>query len=235
MKIPVLVTRTRPGVYKTAEKIEAMGFSPIIAPLLEIKYLNTAKIPSDHSVIIFSSANGARAFANLTCDRGSRVFCIGATTQDAAIEEGWEVVASSDGGTAEFVDLLKKHVGSKEGMIIHPTNAETGYGVTKLLQQHGYHAEMVHCYNSTRVREWPIEASIALKKECSVVMFYSAEATVAFLGLSSALEHKERRMVGLSENVVAGLRARGFKNLWVANKPTDSAMLNVLTLPDFIE
>lgn len=235
MTIPVLVTRTRPGVYKTAEKIEAMGFSPIIAPLLEIKYLNTAKIPSDHNVIIFSSTNGVRAFANLTSDRGSRVFCIGATTQDTAIEEGWEVVASSDGGTAEFVGLLKKHVGLREGMIIHPTNAETAYGVTKSLQQHGYHAEMVHCYSSKHVREWPTEASLALKMERSVIMFYSAEATVAYLGLSSASEYKERRMIGLSENVVMGLRSRGFKNIWVARKPTDDAMLNVLTLPDFIE
>lgn len=233
MTFPVIVTRTAPGVHKTVDKLKALGVKPIAAPMLTITFAETAEIPADPVVTIFTSVNGVKSYARSTDRRDTRVYCIGAATQTAAEEMGWAVRASSQGGAAEFVELIEEHVDPSDGLIVHPTNAETAAGITEMLQRSGYSAQMIHCYTAKHKSKLPKKATDALQSDDCVVMFYSTEAMLAFLDIDGPWNNRNLRIIGLSENIVSVLRWRGFTKLWVAEKPTDDAMVKVLTLPEF--
>lgn len=233
MTFPVIVTRTSPGVYKTVTKLKEVGVKPIASSLLTVKFAEAAEIPIDPAVTIFTSENGVRSYAQLTDRRDSRVYCIGAATQAVAEELGWTVLASSQGGANEFLGLLEKNIDPSEGLVLHPTNTRTAYGITEMLQDRGYTVQMVDCYTTERKRKLSKKAADALQSDDCVVMFYSTEAVLAFLDIQDSRENKDVRIIGLSENIVSNLRRVGFRRIWVAEKPIDDAMLNVLTLPEF--
>lgn len=233
MTFPVIVTRTAPGLHKTVEKLKALGVKPIAAPMLTVHFVDTATIPADPAITVFTSVNGVKSYARLTERRDTRVYCIGVATQGAAEEMGWTVLASSHGGAGELIELIKKHVDPSDGLIVHPTNARTASGITEMLQRSGYSAQMVHCYCAKRKGKLPRKATDALQSDDCVVMFYSSEAMWAFLDIDGAWNNRNLKIIGLSENVVSVLRRSGFTNLWVAEKPTDDAMVKVLTLPEF--
>ena len=233
MTFTAIVTRTAPGVHKTVDKLTALGVKAIAAPMLTISFAETAEIPADPVVTIFTSVNGVKSYARLTDRRDTRVYCIGAATQAAAEEMGWTVLASSHGGAGEFIELIAKHVDPSDGLIVHPTNAKTASGITEMLQRSGYSAQMIHCYTATHKVKLPKKAIDALQSDDCVVMFYSGDAMSAFLDIDGAWNNRNLKIIGLSENVVSVLRWSGFTKLWVAEKPTDDAMVKVLTLPEF--
>ena len=233
MTFPVIVTRTSPGVHKTVAKLKEIGVKPIASPLLSVKFAETAEIPIDPAVTIFTSVNGVKSYAQLTDRRDSRVFCIGAESHAVAEKMGWPVLASSHGGTKEFVNLLEKNIDPSEGLVVHPTNPRTAYGITEMLQDRGYTAQMVDCYTTERKQKLSKKATDALQSDDCTVMFYSTEAVMAFLGIQDSKENKDVRIIGLSDNIVSNLRHVGFRRIWVAEKPIDDAMVNVLTLPEF--
>ena len=233
MTFPVIVTRTVPGVHKTVEKLKALGVKPVAAPMLTISFAETATIPADPAITIFTSVNGVKSYARLTDRRETTVYCIGAATQAVAEEMGWTVRASSHGGAAEFIELIENHADPSDGLIVHPTNAETASGITEMLQRSGYSAQMIHCYTAKPKSKLPKQATDALQSDDCVVMFYSGDAMSAFLDIDGAWNNRNLKIIGLSENIVSVLRWSGFTNLWVAEKPTDDAMVKVLTLPEF--
>ena len=61
----VLVTRSEPGASETAERLAALGYTPIIEPVFAIEPI-AAAIP-DFDVLAFTSANGARDRASEGC------------------------------------------------------------------------------------------------------------------------------------------------------------------------
>lgn len=233
MTFPVIVTRTAPGVHKTVAKLTKVGVSPIAYPLLSVKFAESAEIPNDAGVTIFTSVNGVNSYSQLTDRRDTRVYCVGAATHAAAEEMGWTVLASSHGGTNEFIDLLEKHIDSGETLIVHPTNTKTAFGITEMLQERGYVAQMVDCYTTKRKRKLSKKVTEALQTDDCAVMFYSTEAVMAFLDLQDSREYKDLKIIGLSENIVSNLRHQGFSRIWVAEEPIDDAMVNVLTMPEF--
>ncbi|WP_284222549.1 uroporphyrinogen-III synthase, partial [Brevundimonas denitrificans] len=81
----VWVTRAEPGASRTADRLTARGFDPVIAPLLAIRPIPQA--PPDLTgiaALAFTSANGVAAFGALTPDRTRPVFTVGDATAQAA-------------------------------------------------------------------------------------------------------------------------------------------------------
>lgn len=234
MTFPVIVTRTAPGVYKTVERLRALGVRPLAVPLLKVKFKEKAEIPSNAVVTIFTSVNGVRSYAQLTKRRDTRVYCIGETTRAAAEEMGWTVLASSQGGTKELIRLVQTHIKPEDGLVIHPTNAKTAAGMTEKLKVLGYTAQLVHCYTAERRERLPKTAVEALKVRDCVVLLYSSEAALNFLNLFKDCRNNDLRIIGFSENIVSVLRSAGFRRLWVAKNPTEEAMLKILNLPEFL-
>ena len=82
----VWVTRAEPGASRTAARLGALGFEPVVAPLLTIRTLTPVIDLSGVAALAFTSVNGVTAFAALNADRDKPVFAVGDATAEAARE-----------------------------------------------------------------------------------------------------------------------------------------------------
>ena len=89
MSARVWITRTRPGADRTAQRLRALGLTPVVAPLLTVQPLAPALPDLDrYAALVFTSPNGVAAYAALTPRRDHLVFTIGdATAADAGVAE----------------------------------------------------------------------------------------------------------------------------------------------------
>src|ERR1700760_3247119 len=94
-RLKIWITRAQPGADATAERVRLMGHEPIIAPLLAVKLAPGVDVSlSGVAALAFTSANGVRAFADLSGERAIRVFAVGAATAEAAKAAGFRLVLS---------------------------------------------------------------------------------------------------------------------------------------------
>ena len=86
----ILITRPREDAAALAEKLKARGHDVIVEPMLEIRPVAGAKVDLQGvQAVVFSSANGVRAFALAESRRDLPALCVGDTTAAAAREAGF--------------------------------------------------------------------------------------------------------------------------------------------------
>ena len=107
----IWVTRAEPGASRTAARLQAMGFEPIIAPMLAIENL-TPPVPdlAPFNVLAFTSINGVAAFAALTRERDRPVFAVGDATAQAARDAGFADVRSASGDLHALARLISSEL-----------------------------------------------------------------------------------------------------------------------------
>ncbi|HET6969964.1 MAG TPA: uroporphyrinogen-III synthase, partial [Phenylobacterium sp.] len=101
----IWITRAQPGADATAERVRAMGHDAVVAPLLAVRPL--LDVPVDLrgvAALAFTSANGVRAFADVSGERNLKVFALGAATAQAARAAGFKSVLSADGDVEALAD-----------------------------------------------------------------------------------------------------------------------------------
>ena len=81
----IWITRAQPAAELTAQRVRALGHEALVAPLLAVRTLPDVSIDlAGVAALAFTSANGVRAFADLSGERSLRVFAVGAATAQAA-------------------------------------------------------------------------------------------------------------------------------------------------------
>ena len=101
-----LVTRPRAEAVALAEALAMRGIEAIIEPLLDIHYRDEpAPNLAGVQAVLCTSANGVRALARLSGDRGIALFAVGEATTARARDEGFAQVESAGGNVEELVRL----------------------------------------------------------------------------------------------------------------------------------
>src|SRR5262245_38438369 len=86
----IWITRAQPGADVTAERVRALGHEAVVAPLLAVRMIPDVSIDlRGVAALAFTSANGVRAFADASGERGLKVFAVGAATASAARAAGF--------------------------------------------------------------------------------------------------------------------------------------------------
>ena len=81
----LLITRPEEDARLFAEEAEAIGFAPVFEPLLRIEPLQAPQLPdSAVQAVLFTSANGVRAFINAYGGLGCPAYAVGDATARAA-------------------------------------------------------------------------------------------------------------------------------------------------------
>ncbi len=219
---PVWITRARPGAEATAERVEALGFSVIVDPLLAIEPLDVA-LDLDHvSALAFTSANGVEAFARLSDHRHLPVFAVGRATARAAQGVGFASVSSADG---DVEDLARLVVGAAGGPVLWAGAREPAGDLVGLLRDCGVMAHGVAVYET--VERAPAETTLGA---AATVLLHSPRAARALATILAVRHAPALRVLCLSPAVaapLAGLVEPG--SVAVAPRPEESAMLERLT------
>ena len=144
----LLITRPRIDALALASRLHAHDFGTLILPLINIQFLErTLPALRDIQALVFTSANGVRAFAYSLQKANSAesdqflqlpAFCIGNHTRDQARKFKFANLHSADGNIEALAQYIKNHYAEKKhsagtGSIMHAAPLQGGKSLAPLL------------------------------------------------------------------------------------------------------
>ncbi|AYV46290.1 uroporphyrinogen-III synthase [Caulobacter flavus] len=227
----VWITRARPGAEATAARLQALGFKPLIDPLIEVRDLPWSADLAGVGALAFTSRNGVAAFARGSSARGLPVFAVGAATADLAAEAGFSHVESAEGDVADLAALIVARRGAFAGAVLHPAAAEPAGDLVSPLRRVGIEARPVAVYES--VARAPGAETLAALHALSAVLLHSPKAARALAALLAERPAPGLRALCLSPAVaapLAGLSADGrLGPVAAAPRPRETALFDLLS------
>ena len=220
----VWITRAEPGAAATAGRVAALGFRPLVLPLLE-----TVDLPVDRAALAcdgplaFTSANGVRAFARLCPRREGPVYAVGSATGAAARQAGFRDIIE---GPADVAALARRILADPpSGEVLHAAAREPAGDLAGRLAAAGRPVRTVPVY-ATRETQPPAEA-LRAARAAPVVLVHSPRAAASLARLLA--EGAARPFVlGLSEACLAPLAGLDLAGRAAPETPLETDLLNLL-------
>src|SRR5580692_6053979 len=122
----LLVTRPKDDAEETAARLRARGHTTLIAPLIEIRFVDGPNIPLEGvQAILATSSNGVHALARRTSRRDVPLFAVGAQTAQAARDAGFSNVKTADGDARKLAAATVNWAKPNAGALLHAAGSET--------------------------------------------------------------------------------------------------------------
>lgn len=227
----IWVTRASPGAEATAERLRALGFEPLVDPLLAIRDLSPVLDLVGVAALAFTSVNGVAAFARLSDDRTGQAFAVGDRTAAAAREAGFSDVLSADGDIEALATLVVGQATRLSGTVLHPSALEPAGDLVAPLVAAGIEARRVAVYET--VDRDPSPETLALLGEVEAVLLHSPRAARKLLGVLDRRPTPRLRALCLSPAVAGPLgtlvQDGRLASVAFAPHPSETALLDLLT------
>src|SRR5438046_10587398 len=111
-----LVTRPRAEAMVLAEALATRGIEAIVEPLLDILYRDEpAPDLAGVQAVLCTSANGVRALARRSGERGIALFAVGEATAARARAEGFSHIDSAGGDVDDLARLAYERLAPQAG------------------------------------------------------------------------------------------------------------------------
>ena len=214
------MTRAAPGATHTAERLVALGYAPMVVPLLSIRpIVQTAPDLTGIAGLVFTSINGVAAFAALTPERSRPVFTVGDATAGAARAMGFAEVTSAGGDLERLAALLSAR-GPAVGRLLVAGALEPAGDLPALLRG-TVEATALPVYEA-------VETGAAAPDAFDAVLVHSARAGRALAALGP---FAGQTAVALSAAAGAALDDRSGLEVRIAATPDEAALLAALGNP----
>ena len=217
----VWITRAQPGAARSAARLAALGFEPVVAPLLTIRPLPDALSAAPDfatvAAVAFTSPNGVEAFAALTPGLRDRpVFAVGDATAEAARDAGFTDARSAAGDIHALTALIK--ASPIHGLILAPGAREPAGDLAALLPDH----------KIQRLPVYAAEETGAAAADFDAVLLHSPRAARALAAVLTPDAAARRLAVCISAAAAAPLAALSFTEIRTADAPDETSMLTAL-------
>jgi uroporphyrinogen-III synthase len=231
----VLITRPEREATTLATALSQRGHVPVIAPLFRLEILHP---PADFAAslaacqaVLLSSANGARALAEASEQRGRPILAVGDTTATTAEGLGFTAVTSAAGDGAALVELARQRLDPKAGPLVHVSGVDLALDLGEALGRDGFEVRRFALYDARAEGTLPDSARAALQaRALDAATFFSPRAAQQFAklvgeaGLADAL--RSVTAIGISPAALAALGKLPFKAAVAAARPTRQAVLD---------
>lgn len=231
-----LITRPREEARALAERVESLGFSPVIEPMIEIRFLD-GEIEADGAQgIVFTSANGVRALNRARGGSGlSRtlpVFAVGGATAAAARAAGFSNIIEGPGTVEGLARLVVARCPPTAGSVIHVCGSFVARDLAVLLGPSGIPLTRAVLYESIPSTRMQAETQKLLAaRDIAAALFFSPRTAQAFVNLIDdagiAPSMGSVAALALSPAVAEVLRGP-FARVMTAARPTTDALLECL-------
>jgi len=232
----VLITRPWEDAEPLARRLAAQGHEILIEPMLEI-------VPRDGpppdlngvQALLFTSANGVRAFARIHGGRDLPVFAVGDATAGTAREVGFATVASAGGDVQALAVLVADRCAASDGPLLHVAASARAGDLSGALERRGFAVRRAVLYDARPATGLTEAATGALVGgRVDAVLLFSPRTARALVDLltGAGLRDVCRPVVAacLSEAVAAA--ADGGEVRWralrVAARPDQDALIALL-------
>jgi uroporphyrinogen-III synthase len=231
----VLITRPEREAVTLATALSQRGHVPVIAPLFRLEILHP---PADFAqalaacqAVLLTSANGARALAEASEQRGRPIQAVGDTTATTAEGLGFTAVTSAAGDGPALVELVRKRLDPKAGPLVHVSGVDLALDLGEALDRDGFEVRRFALYDARAESMLPDSARAALQaRALDAATFFSPRAASQFAklvgeaGLADSL--RSITAIGISPAALAPLSKLPFKASVAAARPTRQAVLD---------
>ena len=231
----VLITRPEREATALATALGERGHMPVIAPLFRLEILRPpagfAAALAACQAVLLTSANGARALAEASDQRGRPILAVGDTTAATAEGLGFTSVTTASGDGAALAELVRERLDPKSGPLLHVSGMDVGFDLSEPLSHHGFEVHRFALYEAREATELPASATAALAaRALDVATFFSPRAAAQFkklveeAGLADAL--RDVTALAISPAALAPLGGLPFRQAIAAGRPTRQAVLD---------
>lgn len=230
----VLVTRPETEAEELAAALAARGITPVIEPLLEIRFRDAPAPELDEvQAVLCTSANGVRALARLCPQRDVPVFAVGDATARRARAEKFTRVESAGGTVEDLARLVAARLAAGHGGLLHVAGSEIAGDLAGALRAAGYSVERAVLYDARPAAALSAEAIRMLARGgIDAALFFSPRTAAVFArlavqaGIADALHSVTA--IAISRAAVAALDGVSFRECRVAARPDQAGLLAAL-------
>ena len=235
-RLQILVTRPRGEADLFAVALAMRGHDAVVAPLLDIVVDDAPPLDlAGVQAVLFTSANGVRAFAHTQKNRDLKAFCVGDATAAAARNAGFGTVESASGDVETLAALVQKRLDPKDGTLIHATGTAVAGDLAGVLGAEGFTVRRVQLYRADTATKLPEDAAEALRSgRIDVVTFFSPRTAEIFArlvhdaGLGDSLARVTALALAPSALEIAREQGCRFKAAIAADQPNEASLLEAI-------
>lgn len=235
----LLITRPAEDAEPLARRLRAMGHSPSVEPMLDMVWLDgPAPELGDVQAILFTSANGVRAFARRTGRRDRPVYAVGDATARTAREAGFDVVDSAGGDVYALADLVGERARPDDGVLLHVAGTTVAGDLSGLLSAKGFAVRREAMYDAVPAARLGEDTTAVLSGgRVDAVLIFSPRTARSFVRLlreAGLLDHcRAVDALCLSPAVAEAARTCDteqvpWKSVQVAERPEQDCLLALL-------
>jgi uroporphyrinogen-III synthase len=230
-----LITRPIGDAEPLAAALAVRGITPVIEPLLVIRPLSPpgpdwTSALNGAQAVLFTSANGARAFARVTARRDLPVFAVGDATAREAGALGFCTVANAAGNVDDLAALVTTRLDPGHGLLIHAAGSTVAGDLAGRLAAAGFELYRAVLYSADPVSSLT-EATVAALRGSRIDFgfFFSPRTAAHFVTLARAARIEEacRHIAALclSPAVAAEPSSLAWARIIAAGAPEQRALL----------
>jgi uroporphyrinogen-III synthase len=226
-----LITRPLEDAGPLAAALAARGVTPVSEPLLAIRRIPDAAVElAGVQAVLFTSANGARAFALATARRDLPILAVGDATAQAARALGFGDVASAGGDVEDLAALAVSRLDPRRGGVLHVAGSVVAGDLAGRLAAAGFRVRRAALYDAEPVVALSAAIVTALSEQrIAAAFFFSPRTAALFVTLvhAAAVDAACRHVAAfaLSPAVAAALSPLCWARLIVAAAPEQAALL----------
>lgn len=230
----LLLTRPEAESRSLRDRLQAMGHAVDTAPMLAIRQKHDVALDlADVRALLFTSANGVRAFADATSRRDFMVYAVGPASALAAKAAGFSQVEAAGGDVDLLAQMVRARHSRAAGTLLHAAGSARAGDLQAMLQQDGYDVRRVVLYDAeTAIQLPPAVAARFAAKEYDGVLFFSPRTAATFVNLTQAAGIAGGAAVAtawcLSDNVAREAAVLPWRDVKVAQSPGEADLVALL-------
>ncbi len=228
-----LITRPEEDADSLVEPLRDRGVDVFLEPLLVIlPSAGPAVDPTGMQGVLFTSANGVRAFAAASDIRHLPAWCVGDATARTARGVGFSTVHTAQGDVAALAALVRDSTDPHAGGFIHAAGTAVAGDLSGQLEPHGYTVRRLQLYEARPAARFSADLRRVLANgEIGMVVLYSPRTAATF----AKLVHKDKLEAAvagvvayvLSPAVAQALTGLTLAEVRVAPSPNQAALLEL--------
>lgn len=232
----ILITRPLEDSERLAARLAERGLETISSSLLKIEILESAKLEVQRALaekpagIILTSKHAARALKRFEIQPRLPIYAVGSKTAKEASGAGLGKIAGFFPTASALIEHLREY---------HPAHAPLLYcsgditSVDLAVELSGMTLQRVVVYRAKPVKKLSPRARVALRRgELTHVMLFSARTAEIFKEIMAGAEPSESlddvALITISEKTAAPVRRLGWSAIFIAPKPTEESMIELL-------
>ncbi|WP_458096100.1 uroporphyrinogen-III synthase [Roseomonas sp. WA12] len=226
-----LITRPEPGGARTAERVSALGWTPVLAPALILTPLSIRSAPGSQAALLPSAAAVFAMAGTVPADLP--MLAVGEGTAEAARSAGFQKVAAAEGDAVSLAAMASARLDPAAGPLLLASGRGYGDELAADLAARGFSVIRREAYEAREAEALPAAACAALAGgSVRAALFLSPRSAVSFLALLRAAGLWDAatgiRAVALSGRVARALAGPPWGGLDVAPRPDQDALLELL-------